>query len=359
MKLNFSSNEVRNIFAENDYAEYSQLMFDTAKGEEKVSTKDANNKIREIMFSVLGVDENCSRKELRKAIRRHKIDVFEIIEETVENLLVSGWGENPFFNEFVEIKSMADGDTNEFYVPDEVILTVSELSGNHHDIIRQRLAEGQTFSVRTSWYGIKIYAEYELFMAGRIDWAGFVQKIYEAFDKKINDMVYAAVMAAGEKILPSTQFNKTGTLAAATKDEFMTLIEDVQMATGDEVVVMGTKSALAKLSAMEDITWVSNAMKDERHTTGRLGMFEGIRLVEIPQRFANNDTSKKLVDNTKLLIMPVADNKFIKIYNEGDAQIKEVSDGNTNMDKTIEYEYQIKMGVATIIGKRFGVWTLK
>ena len=57
---------------------------------------------------------------------------------------------------------MADGDTNEFYVPDEVILTVSELSGNHHDIIRQRLAEGQTFSVRTSWYGIKIYAEYVL-----------------------------------------------------------------------------------------------------------------------------------------------------------------------------------------------------
>lgn len=56
-------------------------MFDTAKGEEKVSTKDANNKIREIMFSVLGVDENCSRKELRKAIRRHKIDVFEIIDE--------------------------------------------------------------------------------------------------------------------------------------------------------------------------------------------------------------------------------------------------------------------------------------
>lgn len=39
MKLNFSSNEVRNIFAENDYAEYSQLMFDTAKGEEKYLQK--------------------------------------------------------------------------------------------------------------------------------------------------------------------------------------------------------------------------------------------------------------------------------------------------------------------------------
>ncbi len=195
-------------------------------------------------------------------------------------------------------------------------------------------------------------------MAGRIDWAGFVQKIYEAFDKKINDMVYASVMAAGEQVLPTSQFCKTGKIEAATKDELMTLIEDVQMATGDEVVIMGTKSALAKLSNLEDITWVSDAMKNERHTTGRLGLFEGIRLVEIPQRFANNDTTTKLVDNTKLMIMPVADNKFIKIYNEGDAQIKEVSDGTTNMDKTIEYEYQLKMGIATIIGKKFGLWKI-
>lgn len=195
-------------------------------------------------------------------------------------------------------------------------------------------------------------------MAGRVDWAGFVQKIYEAYDKMVNDMVYASVMAAGEKVLPSSQFCKTGALTSATKEEFMTLVEDVQAATGDEVVVMGTKSALSKLSALEDINWVSNNMKEERHTTGRLGIFEGIRLVEIPQRFATNDTTVKLVDNTKLLIMPVADNRFIKIYNEGDAQVKEISDGNTNMDKTIEYEYQIKMGISTIIGKRFGMWNI-
>ena len=38
--------------------------------------------------------------------------------------------------------------------------------------------------------------------------------------------------------------------------------------------------------------------------------------------------------------MPVADNKFIKIYNEGEAMLKEVSDSSTNMDMTIEYEFQ-------------------
>lgn len=188
-------------------------------------------------------------------------------------------------------------------------------------------------------------------MAGKVDWAGFINKIYEAFDKKVNDMVYASLMAAEAE--PTTQFNKTGALV---KDTLITLVEDVQTANGVEAVIMGTKTALSKLTALGDTNWISDAMKQERHTMGRLGLFEGIRLVEIPQSFAPNDTTTKLVSNTTLLVMPVVENKFIKIFDEGDAQVKEVSDGKTNMDKTIEYEYQQKMGVATIINRKFGTY---
>lgn len=195
-------------------------------------------------------------------------------------------------------------------------------------------------------------------MAGVVDWSTFVQKIYEAFDRKINDMIYSAVMSAGSQVTPTTQFNKTGALSATTKDTLIELVEDVQAANSCEAVIMGTKTALSKLNSIVDTQWISNEMKEERHTTGRLGIWEGIRLVEIPQVFAPNDTSKKLVDNTKLLVMPVADNRFIKMYDEGDAQIKEVTDPNTNMDMTMEYEYQRKMGVATVIGRKFGMWTI-
>lgn len=358
MRLNFTNSQLNEVFAANPYEDFAQLMFDTGMGKEKVDKKDADNKIREIMFQVLGVDEDAKPSELRKAIRKHQTDVFEVIEETLENLLVSGWGQNPFFNEFVEVRNMSDGDTNEFYVPDECILTVSEIAGNHHDLIRQRLTEGNTFRVKTSWYGCKIYTEFERYMMGRVDWAGFVQKIYEAFDKKINDMLYEAVMSAGDKIVPQSQFVKTSPLNSTTKDTLLELIEDVQAATGNEVVIMGTKTALSKLTALSDVNWISNSMKEERHTTGRVGIFEGTRLVEIPQSFAYNDTSKKLVDNSKLLIMPVADNKFVKMYNEGDTQIHQILDGDTNMDKTYEYEVQRKMGIATIIGKKFGVWNI-
>lgn len=352
----FKSTSLNMLFNDTKYADFFQLMDETARGVSQISKEDANDKIREIMFSVLDVSEDCSRKELRKAIRRHKMEVFEVIEETVQNLLISGWQDNEFFREFVEFKSMNLGDTNSFYTPDETILTVSEVSGNHWDLMRQRLSEGESFRVKTSWYAIDIYTEYELFMAGRVDWAGFINKLYAAFDKKVNDMLYAAVMAAGDKLVPNSQFCKTGALDSTTEEVLDGLIEDVQMATGDEVVIMGTRTALSKVTKLIGVDWASDKMKDERHTTGRIGYWKGIRLLEIPNRFADNDTSKKLVDSTKLLIMPVSDNKFIKMYDEGEADIKEISDGTTNQDMTHEYAYMQKMGIATIFGKKFGVW---
>ena len=137
------------------FEEFSQLMIDAAKGAvQQYSKEEADQVIREKMFEILGIDEKSSRKEIRRAIDKHKTEVFEVIEETIENMLVSGWGQNPFFNEFVEVRNLADGDTNQFYTPVDTILTVSELSGNHHDMIRQKLGMGSTFSVKTSWYGV-------------------------------------------------------------------------------------------------------------------------------------------------------------------------------------------------------------
>ena len=358
MKINFTNQSTREVFAEKDYDAFQKLMFQTATDtlEGGITKKEANDKIREISFAVLGLNEGASRKEIRNAMRRHKIDVYEVTEELLQNLLKTGWGDNPFFNEFVEIKNLDDGDTNIFYTPDDVILTVAEISGNHHDLFRQRLGAGKTFSVKTSWYGVKIYTEYEHFLTGQTDWAAFVQKVYEAFDKKINDMVYSSLAGVASSLTPAGQFNKTGTL---DRDVLLTLIEDVQAATGNEVVIMGTKSALGKLDAVGDASWRSNEMKQERYTTGRLGYWEGIRKIEIPQSFAPGGTTTKQVDPTLLLFMPVsADNKFIKLFNEGEARIHEDNTPDINMDMTYEFEYQQKLGVATMIGKKFGVWDI-
>ena len=366
MRLMSFDARVREVFNndEEKLNAFKKLMLDTANAnfEDGITAKEADKKIREKFMSVIGCNEHSTKAEIRKAIKRNQQVLFDLIEEVVPNLLQTGWQDNPFFNEFVETKHIDIGDKNVFYTEDETLLTVSKVSGNHWDIDRQRLGKGASYSVETSWYGIAVYSEYERLLTGAEDFATFVNKLYEAIDRYINESIYQAMLSAAEQLPGGTDGNgqwvKTGALDASEKMKFLQLIEDVQMATGMEVVIMGTKTALSRLEAMQDIDWVSEDMKVQRNTTGRIGYFEGIRLVEIKQGFKLNDTSARLVDDKQLLIMPVGDNKFIKVVNEGQPEMRQVNDNTFHQDMTYDYRYMWKMGVGVQIGLLFGVYNI-
>ena len=362
--MNFTAN-VQNAFDNNesDYMNFSRLLRDTANGvfEAGVTAADANEMIREKFRLILGVDENAKAKDYRRAIKRHKDEIFEVIVDTVDDMLTSGWAENEFFNDFVEIKNLEMDDANEFESEDHTVLSCGKLSGNHWDIDRQRLGLGDTFRVPTYYVGLGVYEEFERVMTGRADWSKLVNAIYAAMDNYVNEVVYQAVIAAGSKVLPgSDQFYKTAALDKANKVDFVTMIEDVQAANrGAEVVIMGTKVALSKLSNLADVNWISQDDKRDVRNMGHVGVFEGTRVVEIPQVFAKNDTTTKLVDPNVLLIMPMADNKFVKLVYEGDAQIREITDNTENQDMTYEFKYITKLGVGTILGRYFGTWNIE
>lgn len=195
-------------------------------------------------------------------------------------------------------------------------------------------------------------------MTGATDWSELITKLYEAIDKKFMSMIFATFNTIQNYLPAGGQWVKNGQLTPATEDTLLQLLQDVETANGSEVVVMGTRFALAKLTKLEDVNWISEDMKKERNTLGRVGHFLGYTLVELPQVFADNDTTTRLVSNDVLYIMPVADNKFIKVYDEGDIQLRDIEDKDVNTDMTYEYEVQYKMGVGVIIGRMFGVWNI-
>ena len=80
--------------------------------------------------------------------------------------------------------------------------------------------------------------------------------------------------------------------------------------------------------------------------------------MEIKQGFRLNDTTNRLVNDKQLFIMPTVDNKFVKLVNEGQPEMRQVNDNTTNLDMTYDYRYMFKMGVAVMIGLRFGVWNI-
>lgn len=138
------------------FIHFSELLVDAARGEVKeVSAKEANKKIVEKFRAALGIEPTDRPQAVKRAIRANKDLVFTLIEETIEEMIIAGWMTNPFFDQFVETKNLALGDENDFYVEDDSILSVSKVSGNHHNMIRQRLGAGRHFSVAGEWYGIK------------------------------------------------------------------------------------------------------------------------------------------------------------------------------------------------------------
>ena len=111
--MRFSAN-VQKVFNDdaNDFMAFSELLTDVARGTQKVTKEEANKKIVEVFQSVLGLSKTSTQREVRKAIQHNQQLVFDIIEETVQSLLVTGWGEDPFFQKYVDQRNLALGDKN-------------------------------------------------------------------------------------------------------------------------------------------------------------------------------------------------------------------------------------------------------
>lgn len=323
----------KNVFEndESNYDSFNKLMLDYSHDMlDGISAREANDKIVEIFRNIIGCDEKSTKAEIRRGIRRNQNLIFDLIEVVIDDALISGWQENPFFKEFVEVRNLAMHDKNEFYVPDDSVLSVMKVSGNHHDLLRQRLGAGKTFSVETSWYGIKVYAEFERLLTGLEDFSTLVGKITEAFDRYVNQALYETLIGIGTTL--GSQWYKASAINDTTKETLRTLVMDVSMATGSEVVIMGTYAALSKVYDLTNVSWASGDMKNEKYTTGRFGYWEGIRLVELKQGFKLNDTTQYLIANDVLFIMPVGIEPMIKLVYEGDTQTYQVQDAGTHMD---------------------------
>ena len=67
---------------------FTKLLLDTAKGKTiKYSLAESDEAIRKHFFEVLGIEPTSNRKDIRKALRRKSYDVYELIEETINEIV--------------------------------------------------------------------------------------------------------------------------------------------------------------------------------------------------------------------------------------------------------------------------------
>ena len=139
------SAHVKNTFDNNpdNLVDFNKIIMNASRSVYGEYTKEeANEIIREQFNRIMAIDfKNSTPMARRQAFRAHSAEIYSIIEDVIANKLVSGWGDDPFFEQFVEEKNLALGDKNEFYVEDNSLMQVSKFAGNHHDFfIRVRIA---------------------------------------------------------------------------------------------------------------------------------------------------------------------------------------------------------------------------
>lgn len=363
MRLNFNqrSENIVKTFNEEEFMNFSKLAKDLVNGDvEKYSIKEANSKVLSKMRQVTGLSENPDAYEVHRAMKKTAVReaMFEILSETVEDTLITGWQANPFWQNYVEYKSMRLGQKNSFYIPDTTDLVISEVAPSNHDITRQRLGSGHELTVSVKNYGAKVYMEAERYLMGSEDWATLIGKISKAYTQLTNTLISTQIMSAGATLPNPDQWNITCQMLPADKPKLIKLCSDVATGTGYQPIIMGTNVALSGLTNMYDVDWMPNEAKNDIYTMGRIGQFGPYSLAEIPQAFAPNDSTKYLVPDDKLLVMPGNIGKFVKFYDEGDTDIYEVTDRDTHTDHTYDYEMVRRFGVQVLTNVRFGTVTV-
>ena len=267
--------------------------------------------------------------------------------------LPKAWDNSPFYDQFVEVKNGALGDKNEYVIDQAGVLVASRFSGNHWDTERQKIQGKRGFSVPTEWIYVRVYDDFERFLNGNITLPDFMARMQSAMQRDIDERIFMTFNGIGT-YLPEA-FKETG---AYVRETMLDIIQRVQIASQSDVILAGTKTALANIAEGIDANWISHDQKEEMATKGALLNLTGLGVValEIPQvmRHASYDFK---VDNKSIFVIP-ANERPIKFFYEGDVRARDLTEQATN-DQTIDSQVQVKVGQAVIMSSLFGKYTIE
>lgn len=311
------------------------------------AAKYTDQAIREAFFDILG-DEKLSWQ----GWRNHKNEIFTVMENVLTTNLPLAWENSSFYDQFVKKKNGALGDKNEFVVEDNSILVASRFAGNHWSTDRQKLQGKKAFGVATEWIYLHIYDELERFLKGVVTLPEMVAKLQRSFQNEIDTRIYTAFNGAGT-YLPAA-FQESGSYDRST---MASLIEKVQTAAQKNVVLAGTRTALANIAEGMDTNLISNAQKEEFATNGCILSLTGLGVsaIMIPQAMVRG-TYDFRVDNNAIYVLPDSE-KPIKVYFEGDTRARERT-ATDNDDMAIDTQIQSRLGVATVFSNLMGRYSL-
>lgn len=283
------------------------------------------------------------RKELNELAgtyslyRRNQLEIFELMEETLDEVLPKKVMEQ--YGQFAVVKTFAQGDQPVFKeklgrTRAKQFITKVGLAGVYETF---KLGTS-SFTVETAAIGGAAQIGLEEFLDGRVDFSELTEILLDGLDEAVYTAIAESLIASIAQ-LPAA--NKKA--EAFDADNFDAQL-DVVSAYGAPAIFCTLEFARTNLQPVA--ANASDRMKDLMYDNGIMPYYKGsVPIVILPQSWTDETNTTKVIDPSYAWIFPTgADRKPVRVAFEGNTIVQEYK----NRDSSREIQIYKKFGVATI-----------
>jgi len=280
----------------------------------------------------------------RKKYRRNKIELFELLEQNLEEVLPQSIANA--LDMFTEVIRVPQGSRLEFRVTrgkqrGRQFVTRATESGNYETFRLDR----DRFDVYTQAIGGAGYVDFERYLDG----VESMTDIYDVIQQGIIDRIFEMVQ---ETLLNSWNLAgrpaKNKVIASGFDPAAMVKLCNVVAAYGSPVIYCSPEFAAEMVNAIVYNTAVKISDQDmiEVRERGYIGRFRGFPVVVMPQSYTDETNEKSVMNPSFAYVIPAGKEKLIKLGFEGSPYFREWDDHEG--DNSIVLQGYLKVGVGMV-----------
>lgn len=292
--------------------------------------------------------ESALRDEIKKIagtyklFQRNKIDVFEVLSETIDEILPQRV--EAVIGMFAETRFLNQGQRAEFKIKRgkqraKQFVTRSTESGVYETFRLDR----EKFDLYPKAYGGAGIIDFERYLDGAED----IMDIYEVIMDGLTEVVFTEVQTALIASWTDTGRPAANKVYANSFDiAKMQALCNTVSAYGSPVIYCTPQFAAEMSNAVTYSSTVKIPDQDviEIRDRGYVGKFHGVPIVVLPQSFTDDTNSKFTFNPRFAFVIPAGQEKIVKVAFEGDTIVKSVD----NQDNSMELQAYKKLAVGIV-----------
>lgn len=282
------------------------------------SVTDVNEQALVEIYSKIGITKDTT---LGKVSAR-QAEIFELITETIDEILPKDI--TNIMGAFAEVKQFARNAEIQFLIKGmgkkRARLTIQK--GARGGIYRAARIDNRFLGIDVETWTVSMFVTLEDILLGTVTLGDLYQNILQGFEEKTYEAIVAALRTAKTLAPESHVFS-----AAGLNQDYLDQAIRIASAYGDNIVVIGFKSMLSKLTNVSDVSGsnpnVSVDDVNDIRATGRVRLYKGTPILELPNYISSDGAAAAWTFKESDLFVLSGDTKPVKVAIKGQMDLQE------------------------------------